>query len=461
MSIILGATPNGIIQKDLVIKARVHRDTVYDECKILEQDGLIAVERIGRNMIYRATQKALDKDDNVFYLRANILREELFSKLTTLGTDSSYYIPNFGSIDGGIENRKKKRLFEFSLRVAEIIAHVLIQAMNPVFINKLSSEHNVSSRLAKNALVEQWIDNTMINPTQLLSAFSQIIYGLGYDFPAHNFAPAESKRLNNHSSYELSHESFTKLEGEYAQLFPAAHSQLKYHYVPSSPYIMEPRSIEEVIEEKIGYYKKRMKQRICKHEYKEAPPKNGNKYFECSICKDHVTISITKLVKNEDLIKKIDALKLKPTPVKCDKHVWIECSMGQDVRLANFYCQLCNGIAILPVMNIKKLKQIDDAVSVKLGDRYLRLCNEVECAFELHRDEDISVKNLLKHRTEFLKSFYAQVTKVAINDRTLDDILDILVKYRFIVDKRVLGYNPANNPVKRIFIRKNRRNESY
>jgi hypothetical protein len=77
--------------------------------------------------------------------------------------DDVYFEKKHNMNDDSIE----RLLFEYSVRIGGIITYILLQAMNPDTVKKLTFDEKVPGRAAKDYLVEKWVQN-VISPVEML-----------------------------------------------------------------------------------------------------------------------------------------------------------------------------------------------------------------------------------------------------------------------------------------------------
>jgi hypothetical protein len=446
---LLEAGKNGLPQKTLVEKTGLSRAKVCDDCKKLEdEEGLVRHETKGKRTTYYATQKIFDD----LYLHSLVFGKEVFSKISdshipvitqrnlygsrfhgnspyyeTRFNDDVYFEKKFNSDDDSIE----RLLFEYSSRVGSIITYILLQAMNSDVIKTLTFNEKVSGSAAKDYLVKKWIQN-VISPTEMLKALRKCLRDARYDV-----AVNESQELGNISSYGLIDEAIGKLTEAFSRLFPNVYNDLE------GTRLAFPKSLEQE--------KKLIEQSVCKHEF-ALKLKDNEKHFECSKCSFKLVIATTRLIKDKEIIAKLDyQIPLKNSCVKFG-HQWTKRS-DYYVAFTSFHCTLCGGLARFRTEDDKKLKKIDEVVSLKLEDGNVSLCNDIEYFFHLNNNQRLTIKDFMKFFEEFRIGIRIDDPKIFI--QTVSSILDILVRYGYLIE---LEISEDHELLKRVFIRKEQLN---
>jgi hypothetical protein len=449
LTALLKAGKNGLSQKCLVNKTRLSRSKVYDECKILEKEELVRHESNGRRTTYYATSKIFDN----LSLMQQIFGKEVFSKISdsyipvttqrglhydrfhanslyyeTKFNDDVYFEKKFNRNDDSIE----RLLFEYSVRIGGIITYILLQAMNSDTIKKLTFNEKLSGRSAKDYLVEEWVQN-IISPVEMLKAFRKCIRDTRYDLAVNKNEDLD----NNISSYELKEETIKVLTDALSRLFPNIYNELEEAHTAF------PNSLEQE--------KKIIEQFACKHKFL-LKLKDKEKHFECSKCKLHIEVLSRRLIKNKELLAKLD--QKRPPTANCAKfdHQWTKRS-DYNVAFTSFQCLLCGELLRFPVEQENKLKKIEEVISLKLEDRNIALCNDIEYFFHINSNEQLTIN-------DFIKFFEGFRSGIRIGDRekfieTVSSILDILVKYEYIKELDI-PYN--HDPLKRVFVRNEKLN---
>jgi hypothetical protein len=442
---LIEAGKNGLPQKALIEKTGLSRAKVYDDCEKLEkEEGLIRSETKGKRTTYYATQKIFDD----LSLHSLVFGKEIFSKISdshipvitqrnlcsnrfhgnspyyeTRFNDDVYFEKKFNRDDDSIE----RLLFEYSSRVGSIITYILLQAMNSDVIKTLTFNEKMSGSAAKDYLVKKWIQN-VISPTEMLKVLRKCLRDARYEV-----AGNESQELGNISSYGLKDEAIGELTGAFSRVFPNVYNDLE------ETRLAFPKSLEQE--------KKLIEQSICKHEL-ALELKDNEKHFECSKCSFKLVIAIARLIKDKEIIAKLD--QQIPPKNSCVKfgHQWTKRS-DYYVAFTSFHCVLCGGLARFRIEEDKKLKKIDEVVSLKLEGVNVSLCNDIEYFFHLNNNQRLTIKDFMKFFEEFRIGIRIDDPKKFIE--TVSSILDILVRYEYIKEITILD---GHEPLKREFIRK-------
>jgi hypothetical protein len=100
-----------------------------------------------------------------------------------------------------------------------------------------------------------------------------------------------------------------------------------------------------------------------------------------------------------------------------------------------------------------KLKKIEEVISLKLEDRNIGLCNDIEYFFHIKNNQQLTIN-------DFMKFFEGFRSGIRIDDReifieTVSSIFDILVKYEYIKE---LDVPYDRDPLRRVFVRNEKLN---
>jgi hypothetical protein len=427
------AGKNGLSAKDLEDKADVSRDTVYDECRKLKKEGLVDYKTIGKRTTYYAEPKIF----NELYLNSWLFGNEIFSKISS---SSAYVIADRRSIvtdteffpNKGFENSQyytteftdkdsiERFLFEFSVKVGAIITHILLQAMNPNVIGQLTYNNKLSERTVKDYIIEAWIKN-VISPVKILHSLRKSIADPGYHINLD-----ESKKFSNTSSFQLTDKTIQKLSTAFAGLYPNLHRELE--------------DIKKNLPKILSVMRKEVEQVRCNHNFHTSRLKN-EKQFECPKCKLKIRVPLSKVETNDETIKKLNKLK-PPSDTECNNHCWTR-DLNYDMihKSIVYQCPLCKEVLRFYTEDKKTLEKIQDAVQRELGFEHTVLCNNIELYFYHHRNENVTIKDLMR--------LYDEFRKIKIQDREdfvydVSTILSILIKYGYVEEINASPGDPYN-----------------
>ena len=420
------AGKKGLSAKDLEDKADVSRDTVYDECRKLKKEGLVDYKTVGKRTTYFADSKIF----NELFLDSWLFGNEIFSKINSNVSvtsdrrsnkehlfnrafeNSKYYNTEFTDKDG-IE----RSLFEFSVKVGAIITYTLIQAMSRHTIYKLTYSNMVSERAIKDYIIENWAKN-VISPVKILHSLRKSI-----DEPGYKMIYDERRKFANTSSFQLSDKTIQQLSDAFGRLYPNLYRELE--------------DVKKNLPEKLSVMRREIEQVRCHHEFNTSDLKN-EKLFECSKCKLKKIVPLSKIENNEERIEKLNKLN-PPNSIKCKKHCWTrDPEYHMIYRSIVYQCPLCKEALRFYTRDKKILDKIDDAVQRELGSEYIPLCNNIELYFHHHRNENVTIKNMMKIYEEIEAN--KDPEDFVYNVST---ILDILIKYRYVEEIDSSVSNPV------------------
>jgi predicted transcriptional regulator len=404
------AGKNGISAKDLQDKADVSRDTVYDECRKLEMEGLVTRKTKGKRTTYYAEPKIF----NELFLYSWVFGNEIFSKINsnvmitsdlksnTLFENSQYYTTKFAAKDD-----VERFLFEFSVRIGAIIMYLLIQAMSSDMIYHLTYSNKVPERIVIDHIIESWVKN-VISPAKMLHLLRNSIGEPGYHL---NFD--EMKRFTTTSSFQLTDKIIQRFSKAFERVYPNLHTELD--------------RVKKNLPKKIETMRKQMEQLRCHHDYHKSTLKNETR-LECSKCKLMKKVKTSDIETNDETIEKLN--KLKPlNKIRCDEHCWIRDKKYDRIyRSIVYQCLLCNEAIRFYTEEKKILDKIDDVVQRELGFKYVPLCNKMELYFYHHRNQNVTIRNLMELYRELDEDYQDQEDLVY----NISAILDILIKYGYI-----------------------------
>jgi predicted transcriptional regulator len=235
---------NNITTSDLGEITKLHRDTIYSNCKELIEDGYISKK--GKKGVYYLTLKAFSKPN----LRGlNLAREAIIKTIKRRG--SSFETPTkqqqvlLKLIEKYLEiirtsnysdNRLiQQELISFSVLMGAYTTYVFLQGLNSdkwsFKQNGKEWEKDMSSltEQEKDEVIRLWIKNSL-NPSYLFTIF---------------------KKLNIIKRYE---NEFDRLINEYSQVFPDLYKQFEYiNRRMNEPQI--ERSEDEIYGEFTDYYR--------------------------------------------------------------------------------------------------------------------------------------------------------------------------------------------------------------
>ena len=176
--------------------------------------------------------------------------------------------------------------------------------------------------------------------------------------------------------------------------------------------------------------------------------KNREKHFNCPKCEANITIHLSEIVSDKELVDKLN--QKKPPHADCKKfgHQW-ENRTGYEINYIRYVCRLCGQGVTFTTESDEKIGLIDERVSLEIGvaNRNLELSRDVEYFFHSHNNKGFTIKDFLKFYKELRLS--AQIVDLKAFVDSVSSILDILIEYGY-----VQLQTPHNDPLKRVYIRK-------
>jgi hypothetical protein len=253
----------------------------------------------------------------------------------------------------------------------------------------------------------------------------------------YDLAVNKNEDLENISSYGLKDETINVLTDALSRLFPNIYNELE------ETRRAFPNSLEQE--------KKMIEQFTCKHKFL-LKLKDKEKHFDCYKCKLHIGVPIRGLIKDKELLAKLD--QKRPPTANCAKfgHQWIKRS-DYHVAFTSFHCALCGELVRFPVEDENKLKKTEEVVSLRLDDRNIALCNDIEYFFHINNNHQLTINDFMKFFEEFRPGIRIGDREIFIE--TVSSILDILVKYEYIKE---IDIPYDHDPLKRVFVRKEQLN---
>ena len=156
----------------------------------------------------------------------------------------------------------------------------------------------------------------------------------------YDLAVNKNEDLENISSYGLKDEIINVLTDALSRLFPNIYNELE------ETRRAFPNSLEQE--------KKMIEQFTCKHKFL-LKLKDKEKHFDCYKCKLHIGVPIRGLIKDKELLAKLD--QKRPPTANCAKfgHQSIKRS-DYHVAFTSFHCASCGELVRFPVEDENKLK---------------------------------------------------------------------------------------------------------
>jgi IclR helix-turn-helix domain len=237
--------PEGRSTSELSEETELHRDTIYNLSKQLENEGWVKKE--GKYGKYHLTEKALDDPS----IGSWIFRGEVMRSIARWSVP--WAKPNkFSSLETKAPNKEYEtegELFDFANKIGALIVYILLHALRPrdVAINGSSKRKVTLSGKEKTEQARRWVENT-ISPRWLLFEFCRvpiIAKGLAVwagDIPISKSIPTEVQRkvrdiqkrrrkINPQdpiwTQYELDEDTFGSLTRAFANVYPEINALLE------------------------------------------------------------------------------------------------------------------------------------------------------------------------------------------------------------------------------------------
>ena len=151
--------PEGRSTSELREETGLHRDTVYNLSKQLEDEELI--KKSGKYGKYRLTEKAFNDPS----IGSWIFRNEVMRSIARWSVSAAR--PNkFCNLDTKIQDKEYEaevELFEFANKIGALIAYILLHALRPrdIAINGTSKKKVKLSGREKTEQATRWVENTI------------------------------------------------------------------------------------------------------------------------------------------------------------------------------------------------------------------------------------------------------------------------------------------------------------
>lgn len=246
LSDIARSEPEGRTTGELTRDTGLSRETIYTQCKELQDLGLISKK--GKFAKYRLTDKTLyDPTLSAWVFRGEVMRgiarwsvpwtrPNKFCRLEPNTPDKEY--------------ETEAGLFDFANKIGALIVYVLLHALRPrdTALNGSSKMKVVNlSGKVKTEQAKRWVENT-ISPFLILREFSnldQVAEGLAVHYhppideslstkikEKKKEAYKKRRKMDPHdpfwTGFELDRENFNRLTAAFANVYPEINAQLEY-----------------------------------------------------------------------------------------------------------------------------------------------------------------------------------------------------------------------------------------
>ena len=443
----------GISNSRVAAISALNRDTVSAVCAILERSGLITTRVKGRWRSYYPTEKAIDLPSIFNYSR--VFRQRVLQELILLDPyqsafdDLNLIKEKFLREHFQFLKYEQAYLLSFTVKIGAIMTYILLQALSPELIEKITKQHQVKSKRTINRLIQDWVKEA-ISPLNILDEFSK-----EFRFQTKK---SNAKLDESVSSYEIDQENIDKLLKTFASLFPSISKKLEHIYTNLENYVEMEK--EKIIKTNCNHefasrlikgphvstldsdYVDPLTSKKIKYQGKQS---QGIKEFYCKVCGDRKTYVLEKEIVNKDFIDRLNFLSLKyqfasSDAFRCNnnRHEWIKHETQKYVfqlgyALEEIYdCFLCGLLIQLTVVDREAVKLMREAAKDRVGEDVLRLqiFNNIAYHFYNNQNEYASSQDLNYLTPKLLPGGMKYSDKDFKNDK--EEILRILVECRFL-----------------------------
>jgi hypothetical protein len=223
--------PDGRSTSELRQETGLHRDTIYNLSKQLEDDGW--VKKGGKYGKYRLTEKAFnDPSIGSWIFRGEVMRS--IARWSVPWTK-----PNkFCNLETKVPNKQYQtegELFRFANKIGALIVYILLHALKPrdISLNGTSERKIKLSGKEKTEQAARWVENT-ISPRGLLFEFSRLRIvkeGLAVHGWAHPSLKGQRRLMEPYdplwTEYELDKDTFQELTTAFANIYPEINALLE------------------------------------------------------------------------------------------------------------------------------------------------------------------------------------------------------------------------------------------